>query len=70
MSDQLFSRTEIKQIVVLERLHLYNQGFPCGANSIRQIMDRDSVRPLPSITTIKRILSRHYLTYGRTGLYP
>ena len=70
MSDGLFSRMETEQIIVLERLHLYNQGFPCGPNSIRQIIDIDGVRPLPSLTTIKRILSRHHLTYGRTGLYP
>lgn len=70
MSEQTFTPTEIEQIVILEKLHLYNQGFPCGANSIRQIMDRDDVRPLPSLTTINRILSRHHLTHGRTGLYP
>lgn len=70
MSQQTFTPAEIEQIDVLERLHLYNRGLPCGPYPIRQLMDRDGVLPLPSLSTIKRILSRHHLTHGRTGLYP
>ncbi len=64
------TRDEIEQIVVMERLHLYNRGLPCGAKAIRKLIDEKCVRPLPSITTIKRILSRNGLTHGRTGYYP
>jgi len=70
MTDAAFSRVEIEQIVVMERLHLYNRGIPCGAQAIRILLEQEEVRPLPSVSTIKRILSRNCLTYGRTGYYP
>ena len=69
MTDALFSRTDIIQIVCFARLHLYNRGLPCGASPIRLLMDQLGVRPLPSLTSIKRILSRHHLTQARTGLF-
>jgi len=65
-----FSLAEIEQIVVMERLHLYNRSIPCGAKAIRKLLEQEGVRPLPSLSTIKRILSRNCLTYGRTGYYP
>lgn len=61
---------DIEQIVVMERLHLYNHGLPCGARAIRRKLDSENVEPLPSVTTIGRILSRNYLTHNRTGYYP
>jgi len=70
MTNTLFSRAEIEEIVVMQRLHLYNRGIPCGAKAIRNLLDQQGVRPLPSVSTIKRILSRNCLTYGRTGFYP
>jgi putative transposase len=66
----LYSKQDIEQIVVMERLHLYNRALPCGAKAIRKLMEQEGVRPLPSVSTIKRILSRNCLTYGRTGYYP
>jgi putative transposase len=66
----LYSKEDIEQIVVMERLHLYNRGVPCGAKAIHNLLDQEGVRPLPSVSTIKRILSRNCLTYGRTGFYP
>jgi hypothetical protein len=66
----LYTKEEIEQIVVMERLHLYNRGIPCGAKAIRDLLDQEGVRRLPSMSTIKRILSRNCLTYGRTGYYP
>ena len=70
MTNTLFSRAEIEQIVVMQRLDLYNRGIPCGAKAIRILLDQQGVRPLPSVSTIKRILSRNCLTYRRTGFYP
>ena len=70
MTNTLFSSAEIEEIVVMQRLHLYNRGIPCGAKAIRKLLDQQGVRPLPSVSTIKRILSRNCLTYGRTGFYP
>ena len=64
------SREEIEQLVILTRLHLYNYGPYYGAKAIREQLDDELVRPLPSISTINRILSDNYLTNGRTGYYP
>ena len=70
MTDASYSRSEIEQIVIMERLHLYNRGVPCGAQAIRNLLAQEGVRPLPSMSTIKRFLSRNCLTYGRTGSCP
>jgi len=70
MSSRRFSRTEIEQIVIIFRLHLYNNGFLYGAYAIRNLMKREAIFPLPSISTIKRILSRNCLTHRRTAYYP
>ena len=69
-TDLYRTRDEIEEIVVIERLHLYNKGLPCGAKAIRNLLYEQWVRPLPSISTIKRILSRNCLTHRRTGYYP
>ena len=66
----LYTSKEIEQIVIMERLHLYNWDLPCGAKVIRLRLEREGVQPLPSICTIKRILSRNCLTHRRTGYYP
>jgi hypothetical protein len=70
MNTDYFNRAEIEQIVIMERLHLYNRGIPCGAQAIHRKLDREGVQPLPSLSTIKRILSRNCLTHRRTGYYP
>jgi hypothetical protein len=51
------------------RLNLYNQDLFCGAQAILWEMEDLGVKPLPSIRTINRILSRHELTHRRTGKY-
>ncbi|MBW1978901.1 MAG: hypothetical protein JRI79_13190 [Deltaproteobacteria bacterium] len=66
----LFTPEEIEKIVVMERLHLYNRGLYCGPQAISRVLDQKGVRPLPSISTINRILSRNCLTHPRTGYYP
>lgn len=66
----LYTPKEIEKIVVLQRLYLYNRGELCGAKAIRIKLQQQGVRPLPSISTINRILSRNYLTHRRTGYYP
>jgi hypothetical protein len=70
MKKILYTRTEIEQIVVMERLHLYNRGEPCGAKALRHLLDLHAIHPLPSIRTIQRILSQNGLTHARTGFYP
>lgn len=65
----LYTAAEIEEIVRMVRLNLYNRGLLCGAQAIRRKLDKQGVRPLPSLSTINRILSRHGLTHGRTGHY-
>lgn len=65
-----FTRSEIQEIVTMYRLHLYNQGLHHGPKAIRYELDTIGITPLPSISTIKRILARNALTHARTGYYP
>lgn len=60
---------EIEEIIKMLRLSLYNRNMFCGAQAIRWEMEDWEVKPLPSIRTISRILSRHGLTHRRTGIY-
>lgn len=71
MSDQNleYAREEIKEIVKMIRLELYNQGLCCGVKAIKIKMEENNIEPVPSESTIGRILSRHALTYDRTGFY-
>jgi hypothetical protein len=70
MATESFSRPDIEQIVKMVRLTLYNHALPCGPRAIQKDLIKLSIRPVPSMTTIKRILARHALTHGRTGHYP
>ena len=67
--DTEYTREEIKEIVKMIRLELYNNGLFCGAKAIKNKMEDDDIEPVPSESTIGRILSRHGLTHGRTGFY-
>ena len=66
----LFSLEQVEQIIVSERLHLYNRMKPCGAAALRQHLHNLEVTPVPSTSTIGRILAKHCLSHGRTGYYP
>lgn len=70
MKKTLYRRAEIEQIIVMLRLHFYNRAVPCGAKAIRHRFDQLGLQPLPSESTIKRILSKNGLTHARTGFYP
>ena len=61
--------SEIEEIIKMIRLNLYNQGLFCGAQAIRWELEDLGAKPLPSIRTINRILSRNGLTHRRTGKY-
>jgi len=67
--DTPYTREEIVKLVKMIRLHLYNRGLHCGARVIRKEMEDDNIQPLPSVSTIGRILSRYGLTHGRTDYY-
>jgi hypothetical protein len=66
----IYTPDEIEQTVVMERLRLYNRGLPCGAQAIHRNLIKKGMEPLPSVSTIGRILSRNSLTHCRTGYYP
>ena len=70
MIDQVaYTKKEIVEIVKMVRLELYNHGRRCGARAIKNRMEVENIAPLPSESSINRILSRHGLTHGRTGFY-
>lgn len=60
---------EIERIVELVRLSLYNKGDFCGNLAIQWEMIDMNVQPVPSLSTIGRILRRRELTHRRTGRY-
>jgi putative transposase len=65
-----FLPAEIKRLIVWKRLYLYNRRMPCGAQAICLHLKLLGIQPLPSVSSINRILSRNGLTHGRTGFYP
>lgn len=60
---------EIEEIIKMVRLNLYNSDLFYGAQAILWEMEDLNIKPLPSISTINRILSRNGLTHHRTGHY-
>lgn len=60
---------EIEKIVELVRLNLYNKNLFCGNQAIQWEMTDMEVQPIPSLSTIGRILCRRELTHRRTGRY-
>lgn len=64
-----YTKEEIVEIVKIIRLELYNRGLHCGAKAIKNKMGVENIKPMPSESSIGRILSRNGLTYGRTGFY-
>ncbi len=69
LSTPTHTPAEVVEIIKMVRLNLYNQDLFCGAQAIHWEIEDLGVRPLPSIRTINRILSRNELTHRRTGKY-
>ncbi|GEM_PF-1283522 len=61
--------SEVEESVKMLRLNLYNKDLFCGAQAILWEMEDLGAKPLPSLRTINRILSRHGLIHRRTGNY-
>jgi len=68
-SNPHWTTPSLEEHVTFVRLELYNQGVFCGAQAIRWRLEELGVEPLPSLSTIGRILVRHDLTDRRTGRY-
>jgi putative transposase len=69
LSNPYRTPAEIEGIVEMVRLSLYNKGHFCGKQAIQWEMIDMEVQPIPSLSTIGRILRRRDLTYRRTGRY-
>jgi hypothetical protein len=61
---------ELEEAIVFERLRLYNTLLPCGASALRHHLQNLGIENPPSVSTIGKILSKNFLTNGRTGYYP
>lgn len=69
-SHPIETREELEEIVTFTRLELYNRSLPCGPKAIRNRLEAYYlVNPLPSESTIARILKKRCLTQSRTGCY-
>jgi len=70
-TDSPANRTpeEIEELVKMARLELYNKERFCGAQAIIWHLEDWNVRPMPSVSSVNRILRRHDLTHKRTGRY-
>jgi len=69
LSSPYRTPAEIEKIVEMVRLNLYNKGLFCGNQAIQWEMNDMEVQPIPSLSTIGRILRRRELTHRRTGRY-
>jgi transposase InsO family protein len=69
LTSPLRTPAEIEKIVEMVRLNLYNKGLFCGNQAIQWELIDMEVQPLPSLSTIGRILRRRELTHRRTGRY-
>lgn len=69
LSNPARTPAEIEKIVELARLTLYNKGDFCGKQAIQWELEDMNVQPIPSLSTIGRILRRRELTNRRTGRY-
>ena len=61
------TKQELEECVVFARLELYNRAMPCGPKAVQEKLNAYHVEPLPSESTISRIMARHGLTDDRTG---
>src|SRR5512135_3541474 len=69
LSSPFRTPAEIEKIVEMVRLSLYNKGLFCGNQAIQWELIDMEVQPVPSLSTIGRILRRRELTHRRTGRY-
>ena len=67
--DALTEKEKMIVYVTHFRLELYNKLEECGAKAIQIKLLKENLIPVPSISTINRILKRQYLTHGKTGYY-
>jgi hypothetical protein len=58
----------VEQIILLERVHLYNAGRACGAAALRRhLIEQEHLHPMPSVSRIGQVLREYGMTHGRLG---
>jgi hypothetical protein len=67
--DRLSDREKMVAYITFFRLDLYNNGLHCGPKAIQQKLMDEDIAPIPSTSTIARVLKKQCLTNGRTGYY-
>ena len=67
--DRLTKREKMIAYITSFRLDLYNRGTYCGPTAIQDKLRNENLTPVPSISTITRVLKNQCLTNGRTGYY-
>jgi len=66
--ETLDERERGEQVIVLERVHLYNAGRACGAAVLpRHLIDQECLYPVPSVSRVGAVLREYGLTHGRLG---
>jgi putative transposase len=61
--------SEVEEVVKLIRVKLYTNDLFCGAQAILWELEDLGIKPLPSMRTINRIISKNELIHRRTGRY-
>jgi putative transposase len=69
LSSPYRTPAEVEKIVEMVRLSLYNNDRFCGNQAIQWELIDMEVQPVPSLSTIGRILRRRELTHRRIGRY-
>lgn len=67
--DNLTEHERIKACITFFRLYLYNRAVPYGSKAIQDKLRFENITPVPSISTINRVLKSQCLRNGRTGYY-
>jgi len=67
--DCLVEHEKMIAYIIFFRLNLYHRGSHCGSKAIQDKLRDENLTPVPSISTIARILKNQCLTNGRTGCY-
>ncbi len=67
--DRLTAREKMIAYITHFRLDLYNRALPCGPEAIQKKLREEDIVPVPSTSTIARVLRSQYLTNKRTGYY-
>ena len=56
-------RERVEQIILFERVHLYNAGRPCGAATLRRhLIEQEYLHPAPTVSKIGCVLREYGMT--------